>query len=300
MEPAVSFSFQEHDFGPCLLHRPDTPPYRHTLVVTNTESRETSIHCIPKETAHLKVLFESCLLSKGETAEAVLEFRPQEARKYSDVITFEINGFFRKNVTVKGEGSPMRIELANSSQKIVNFGALRLDEKGGAAHSSRTVRLVNRSPAPLTPSLSIVPSSSVPALQEEGVLSVRPSSEISLKANGGTCDVTLTFAPTCRVPQFSEELTLECQGSSQPLLVMTGCCHGLEVGLDSEYVPFGAVVLDSTSVRKILMINSGDIGANFSWKGEDFGPHFSISPTEGYISPGMQVRYMCNMHVTYM
>ena len=37
------------------------------------------------------------------------------------------------------------------------------------------------------------------------------------------------------------------------------------------------------------MINSGDIGARFLWDHERFAPDFSISPVEGYISPGMQV-----------
>lgn len=292
MEPRISFSFEEHNFGPCLLHRADMPPHRQELTITNTESREMSVHCVTKPLPHLTLSFESCLLAKEESTVAVLEFRPKEAIQYCEVITFEINGYFRKSVMVKGEGSPMRIELANPSQKIVNFGALQLTDKG-MAYSYKVVKLVNHSPAALSPSLSIVPSSSVPALQAEGVLTVEPSGEIPLRASGGSCDITIAFKPTCRVPQFSEEVTLECQGSAQPLLVVTGSCHGLEIGLDTEYVPFGAVVLDSSSTRKILMINSGDIGAGFKWKPEEFAPHFTIIPSEGYISPGMQVCMSC-------
>ena len=273
------------------------PAYKQTLIITNTESREMSVHCLSKSSPHLSFNFESRLLAKGDSARAILEFRPREPIKYSESVIFEINGFFRKVITVKGEGSPMRIELANPSQKIIKFGALRLNDKD-VAYSTRTVRLVNRSPATLSPSVSIVPSSSIPALQEEGVLTVEPSGEIPLKANGGTCDITIAFNPTCRIPQFTEEVTLECQGTTQPLLAVTGSCHGLEVVLDSEYVPFGAVVLDSSSLRKILMINSGDIGAKFRWNTKDFGRHFSIAPTEGYISPGMQVYYtLCLQHL---
>lgn len=288
VEPSVSFSFEEYDFGPCLLHRADMPPQRRALVITNTETAEMSVHCLSKSLPHLGVQFESCLLSHGESVKAVLEFRPIEPTKYKETITFEINGFFEKSVTIQGEGSQMKIELANPTQKIVNFGTLQIDEKG-FAHCSRSVKLVNRSLTPLSPSLSIVPSSSVPALQQDGVLTVEPSGEIPLKANGGMCKVIVSFNPTCRVPQFSEEVTLECQGSSQPLFVVTGACHGLEITLDTEYIPFGAVVQDTSSTRKLLMINSGDIGAAFRWKADDFGPHFSIIPKEGYISPGMHV-----------
>ena len=289
VEPSVSFSFEEHNYGPCLLHRTDMPPRRQTLVITNTEAKEMSVHCLYKDTPHLSVKFESCLLSHGEAVHVALEFRPRDTVAYAETVNFEINGFFLKSVMVRGEGAQMKIELANPSQKIVNFGALQLDDKG-CARCSKTVRLVNRSPATLSPSLSIVPSSSVPALQHDGVLTVEPTGEIPLKANGGACNVTVTLAPTCRIPQFSEEVTLECQGTSQPLFVVTGCCHGLEVSLDTEYVPFGAVVQDTSSTRKILLINSGDIGAAFHWKVEDFGPNFSIAPKDGYISPGMQVK----------
>ncbi len=297
IEPSVSFSFEEFNFGPCLLHRTDMPPRRQPLVITNTEAKEMSVHCLYKNTPHLSVRFESCLLTQGEEISVMLEFRPRDIISYSETVNFEINGFFLKSVAVKGEGAQMKIELANPVQKIVNFGALQLDDKG-ATRCSKMVRLVNRSPATLSPSLSIVPSSSVPALQKEGVLTVEPMGEIPLKANGGACNVTVTFAPTCRIPQFSEEVNLECQGTSQPLFVVTGCCHGLEVSLDTEYVPFGAVVQDTSTTRKILLINSGDIGAAFHWKIEDFGPNFSITPKDGYISPGMQV-HTCTCNSPY-
>ena len=56
---------------------------------------------------------------------------------------------------------------------------------------------------------------------------------------------------------------METHGLSHPLFVVKGSCHGLEIGLDSSHVPFGAVVLNSQSIRRILMINSGDIGARY-------------------------------------
>ena len=56
------------------------------------------------------------------------------------------------------------------------------------------------------------------------------------------------------------QVTLECLGTSCPLFMVTGSCHGLEVTLDSNHVPFGAVVQDSQSTRRILMINTGEIG----------------------------------------
>ena len=54
---------------------------------------------------------------------------------------------------------------------------------------------------------------------------------------------------------------MESHGLSYPLFVVRGSCQGLEISLDSDHVPFGAVVLNSKSFRRVLMMNTGDIGA---------------------------------------
>ena len=85
---------------------------------------------------------------------------------------------------------------------------------------------------------------------------------------------------------------------SQPIFVVTGSCQGIEIALDSDSVPFGAVVLGSRSTRKLIMHNTGDIGAAFSWNVEKFQPDFSITPVKGYISPGMEVSFEIIFHPT--
>lgn len=91
---------------------------------------------------------------------------------------------------------------------------------------------------------------------------------------------------------------LECAGMSQPIFVVTGSCQGIEISLDSDSVPFGAVVLGSRSTRKLIMHNTGDIGAAFNWNIEKFQPDFTISPVKGYISPGMEVSFEIIFHPT--
>lgn len=46
------------------------------------------------------------------------------------------------------------------------------------------------------------------------------------------------------------------------------------------------------------MHNTGDVGAAFAWNSEKFAPDFSISPTKGYISPGMEVPFQITFHPT--
>ena len=63
--------------------------------------------------------------------------------------------------------------------------------------------------------------------------------------------------PPCPQPQ----VILESSGIAQPLFLMAGSCHGMEIALDSDHVPFGAVVLQSRCTRRVLMYNRGDIGS---------------------------------------
>ncbi len=57
------------------------------------------------------------------------------------------------------------------------------------------------------------------------------------------------------------QVVLESAGLYQPLFVLSGSCQGLEVSLDSNSVPFGAVVQKSSSSRRLIMFNTGDMGA---------------------------------------
>lgn len=60
---------------------------------------------------------------------------------------------------------------------------------------------------------------------------------------------------------YTVQVIMEAYGQSQPLFVMKGSCHGMEISLDNNHVPFGAVVKSSQCSRRILLMNTGDIGA---------------------------------------
>lgn len=289
-EPKVVFSFLEHDFGPCILYKTtENPIPRKILVISNNGSSDATIHCLYESQLHLDVRFRSAVLIPGCSTNAIIEFKPQKVAKHSEAVTFEINGCYHKVVTVKGEGSKMRIELADPTQKTVNLGVLQIGNKK-KSECCKTVGIVNHSLSDLRPIFTFAPSLRVPALQHEGIVAIEPSGEVLLKANGGRCNLVVMFYPTSRVPHFSEPVKLECLGFSEPLFVLTGSCQGLELSLDTDHIPFGAVVQDSCSSRKLCMLNTGDIGAAFCWELKKFGPEFTISPSEGFISSGKHVR----------
>ena len=69
---------------------------------------------------------------------------------------------------------------------------------------SRTVKLVNRSLAPITFDVGLSPRATLDA----SVLTVKPHSDIQL-GPGAACNVVVTFSPTGRMPRFSEEVRVQ-------------------------------------------------------------------------------------------
>ncbi|CAI9616595.1 unnamed protein product [Staurois parvus] len=89
---------------------------------------------------------------------------------------------------------------------------------------------------------------------------------------------------------------MECDGAVRSLLVVRGSSQGLELSLDQEYITFGAVVLKSQATRRIVLSNSGELGARFQWDIKKFQPEFSISPVSGYITAGSEVTFDVTFH----
>ncbi|XP_065519872.1 hydrocephalus-inducing protein-like, partial [Lathamus discolor] len=67
---------------------------------------------------------------------------------------------------------------------------------------------------------------------------------------------------------------------------------GSLVSLDQDQLSFGAVVRQSYTCRRVVMRNAGDAGVRFLWDVESFQPDFAISPTKGYIRPGVDVPFV--------
>lgn len=91
---------------------------------------------------------------------------------------------------------------------MVDLGALRVGEE-----VIKKVPLVNRSAIPVTFSVSLMPSTSSPELQKQSDVLKVTYEEMTLKPNGGTGDVAVTFRPKARIPRFQEEVrdgVIEC------------------------------------------------------------------------------------------
>ncbi|XP_077612463.1 hydrocephalus-inducing protein homolog [Crocuta crocuta] len=290
VSPAVHFSFTSYNFGTCFIYQAGMPPYKQILAVTNKEETPMSLDCLYTNTTYLEVNFRVDVIKPGKTLEIPIIFYPQESINYRELIPFEINGLSQQVIEIKGKGTEMKISVLDPANRIVKLGAVLPGQV-----VKKTVSVMNNSHAPLTFSQSAL--FSIPELQEPKVITLIPFYSISLKPKE-SCKLEVIFAPKKRIPPFSEEVFMECMGLLRPLFLLSGCCQALEISLDQEHLPFGPVVYQTQATRRILMLNTGDVGARFKWDVKKFEPHFSISPEEGYITAGMEVSFEVTYHPT--
>ncbi|XP_066494024.1 hydrocephalus-inducing protein-like [Tiliqua scincoides] len=289
MAPKIHFSFTKVDFGSCFIYQAGMPIPKRVLTITNRDRKEASLDCLFTNTAFLELTFQNKVLSPGGKTDIPIVFYPREAISYKEVITFEINGLLQRSIEVTGKGIEMKIEVVDPHNKVLKFGAVP------PGHTARkTATIVNNSVSFVTFKLSFM--SSVPELQESKVLTMTPTSDVTLIPKEGTCYVEVTFCPKSRILPFKEEVLIECHGILRSLFMVQGSCPGIEVSLDQEHLPFGAVVQRSQASRHITMQNTGDIGVGFKWDARRFKPDFSIKPVEGYISAGMDVSFEVTFH----
>ncbi|XP_055993028.1 hydrocephalus-inducing protein homolog [Sorex fumeus] len=285
--PAVHFSFTSYNFGNCFIYQAGMPPYKQSLIISNKDENAMSIDCLYTNTSYLEVNFHRDVIKPGKSLEIPITFYPRESIAYRETLPFEINGLSQQLVEIRGSGTELKITVSDPPNRVVKLGAIHPGQE-----VKKVVSILNSSLAPVTFNCSFM--FSTPELQESKVITLDPFRNITLKPKEvGKLEVT--FAPKKRIPPFSEEVFMECLGLLRPLFLLSGCCQALEISLDQDHLSFGPVVYQTQASRRILLQNTGDLGARFRWDVKRFEPHFSISPEEGYITAGTDV----SLEVTY-
>ena len=280
-KPMLNFSFYNFDFGPQFLTTQGFAPVTQTLHITNGDQHEVMLDMLYENTPHIDVSPAPAVLAPGETRAVTITFSPREVMQYRETIAYEVNGLYTINVSVTGEGSAMRLELAKPEQQQLNLGALRVGQE-----AIRTVKVVNRSKLALSFRVS---EKSLAELQAVSVY-ISPSYDVMLRPRESAI-LELRFAPNTRIGTFDRKLDIDAAGVTRPLLSVSGTCQGLELRLDSETLSFGSVVKNSSVTKKLRLSNMGEIGAKFKWPSVMLEPMFRISPTDGYVPPNGDVLF---------
>eukprot|EP00435_Cladocopium_sp_Y103_P015819 s1994_g3.t2 len=298
----VEFSFLSHDFGPCFIARggatmagePFAPSEdmryeRVELIATNRDDSDCLISSTFQREPWLDVQLNAAMIEAGGSLRIPIVFSPREVCEYMQRIEFIVNDYTRMHVDVRGRGCPLKLELTDSDMQNIDFGITRGNEP-----VSRQVRLVNRSPRPVTFQLS-----DEKELAEHAV-SWTPAHPCTLRPRQ-TVEIELRFNPTYRIAPFRLPLLAKCEhGVEVRLLHMTGTCHAIEMRLSEHSVFFGDVVVGSQATKPVRLHNFGDLGAKFRFEiGSKYGKIFSVTPSEGFVRPQEDINLMVAFHPTH-
>jgi hydrocephalus-inducing protein len=283
--PKLNFSFVSHDFGPTFLAEPGLDPSQVVLLARNDDVQEVSFDCMFEGTDAFTLACSPTVLTPGESKTMAVQFHPSTAGKYAEVASFEVNGLYSINVSLTGEGVPMKVEVAPPSGPVCNFGSAK---QGSAV--SRTVHLRNASKVPAR--LSLAPMAEV--LERYNVEAV-PAGELLIKPRE-TAQLALYFRPQTRTRPFSEDFNVTVAGAARQLFRIQGACLGTELTFATDSIPFPPVVHGSRAVKRLQVENTGDVGTKFTWDTKKFGPNFSIFPAEGFLAPSQDTRLEVTFH----
>ncbi|KAJ3260794.1 hypothetical protein HK103_007357 [Boothiomyces macroporosus] len=283
-KPLVKVNPSAIDFGTQFVYHSGMNPTTVAVEITNNDVTEMTCDVVGPDVPWLELQRGLFSLNPGEIKNIYVTFYPREGTLYQDIIKLEINGLSTLEIPVTGEGSELRIE---ADIQNVNFGALRIGNS-----VVKSVKILNKSKIPTA--FALGPIATLSNLQGIG-LHFSHTGEILLRPKSSVT-IDMKFHPHHRIKAFCEEIFVEIAGNSKPLFMVSGACQGIEVELENDTLPFGAVVQKSFTTRRIQLQNVGDIGTKFSWDVQKFYPDFSISPSEGYISPGMDIPLEITFH----
>ena len=107
--PAVSFSWQQYNFGKCFVYKNGMPLQQCALTITNEDAKPISLYCLYQSTPQLKHTFEPTVLQQRKSVTTQFTFFARKAGPFAEHVEFEINSLSRQKVDVLAEGVEMKV-----------------------------------------------------------------------------------------------------------------------------------------------------------------------------------------------
>ncbi|ORX48158.1 hypothetical protein BCR36DRAFT_329786 [Piromyces finnis] len=293
--PLLSIDKPFFDFGVNYINQQNSKNLFTTFQIINNDTREISFEIIPPTDPAFEVTNDLTCLLPNEESTITVYFNPTEVREYKDQINIEINGYISQSIFLTGEGSEVRVELVNSDLQKISFGAVNMNSV-----NTKIVKIRNRGVIPAT--FTIGPSLALESLitkyvtiNYENIQITSNQNEITMKPKD-IISIEVNFLPKQRVLAFDEDIVFDFNSFKKKLFSISGVCQGIDIKLENSILSFGPVVQHSSTIRKLNIQNVGDIGTRFSWDTSKFYPDFTINPSEGYISPGIDIPIEITFH----
>ncbi|XP_033221021.1 hydrocephalus-inducing protein homolog [Belonocnema kinseyi] len=310
-KPSVEFSFSQFDFGPRYIQETIAAPYHVDLQIKNFEKTPSIIECLFENLPHILVELENISqeIDGNSSVTVRIHFRPIACIHYQESLNFLINSASEKNVIIRGEGIPYKVRLENPCEKCIDLGNIPIGKI-----STRKINILNEGRAPIELKFGLIRILEAskerkkidpfnPDLQKEQsdksqeimalsqALSIQPEDSVILQPKK-KLKLVLKFKPNKRIKQFLEKIGAQIDCTIIPFTILRGSGVGAEFQLNRTYISFGSIVEGCTLDSKLMLLNTGDVGARFKWNTSKLGSNFNIKPVSGYCSPGMDVPFV--------
>jgi hydrocephalus-inducing protein len=184
-------------------------------------------------------------LEPGQTVTCNLAFTPTTVGKFNCPVTFEVNGVYKTSAEVVADVIARRVETVNSSDRILDLGALRTGKS-----RKYSVELVNK--ALLEAEIDLAP-----AKELARKLGLHLRFDHARLATREKKMLTITYKPKTRLPSFNEAIKIGVSNVLVPILRVKGSALGLQAKLSAETMPFGNVILGSSTTKPLQLLNLG-------------------------------------------
>lgn len=278
--PRLNLSFEKYDFGPRFVKAFNSGAVISTLLsIFNADKEMVTLDAsLSDGNDWCDLDVTSVVIRPNDSKEITITFNPTETRIYDDRLKFLVNGVYPIFVPISGEGVTPRVEVLNHFCKL---GVGRIGEKREAE-----MRLECRSRIP-------TPISFVGCLDEDltskGVSLVGGLTYILKPREVRTIHVL--FHPQRRMGAFQREMKMLVCDREVPFALITGACEDSEIHLDNSTLKFSDVVAGSSSVKKLIIMNSGDISQKFAWNTRAAGAEIAVTPSSGFVRS--HTEYIC-------
>ncbi|CAG5085222.1 Oidioi.mRNA.OKI2018_I69.PAR.g10844.t1.cds [Oikopleura dioica] len=283
--PPVLFNPSQLDFGSRFIYEPGMPTYKTQIQISNPSDQQISLDLAKSEASSwIEVDFKPIVLEPKKSTNVFVSFKPKAAQEFSEEIVFIVNGASEFKLPVTGTGVNLSIGLKTK----LKDSELKLGARQLGAIARKKLTIVNRSVVPVDFHLQM--NSKEEVLQDSRTFYLTgfiPGEAIHLEPRK-TREIEVVFAPKTRIQQFKTDIILEAYGQLKKLVTVSGSCVARSMELDLDAIPFGPIIQGSTSEKRVMIKNTGDIGASFKWDTAALGKYFTISPAKGYLSPGTQ------------
>lgn len=191
-------------------------------------------------------------LEPGTSVNCNLAFAPQAVGKFRCPVCFEVNGIFKTSAEVVADIIPRRLEVASNAHRIVDLGALRTGKSRKFSIEVLNKALLNAE-INLEPSKDLARRLGLHMHIDKAQLGAREKSML-----------TITYKPKARLIPFNEAISVMVSGVVLPLLRVKGSALGLEAKLSAETLPFGNVMLGSSTTKALQLHNLGEYSSKIS------------------------------------